>query len=40
MEEWMYRLTFSLPRQELEVNGQFHAPTALLPGKQPPVPIE
>jgi len=23
----------------MEVNGQLHAPAALLPGKEPPVPI-
>jgi len=24
----------------MEVSGQLHAPAALLPGKEPPVPIE
>jgi hypothetical protein len=38
--EWMYRSTFSWPRQKLEVSGQLHAPAALTPGKEPPVPIE
>jgi hypothetical protein len=37
--EWMYRSTFSWPRHELEVSGQLHAPAALPPGKEPPVPI-
>jgi hypothetical protein len=37
MEEWMYRSTFSWSRLWLEVNGQLHAPTALLPGKSSPV---
>jgi hypothetical protein len=39
MGEWMYRSTFSLPRHKLGISGQFHAPAALLPGKEPPIPI-
>jgi hypothetical protein len=35
MGEWMYRSTFSWPRQKLEVSGQLHAPAALPPGKSP-----
>jgi hypothetical protein len=34
MGEWMYRPTFSWPRNLLEVIGQFHAPAALPPGKK------
>jgi hypothetical protein len=29
----------SLPRHHLEVSGQLHAPAALPPGKERPVPI-
>jgi hypothetical protein len=29
----------SWPRYQMEVNGQFHAPAALTPWIQPPVPI-
>jgi hypothetical protein len=36
----MYRSTFSWPRHWLEVSGQLHAPAALPPGKEPPVPFE
>jgi hypothetical protein len=32
------RSTFSWPRHYLEVTGQLHAPTALPPRKEPPVP--
>jgi hypothetical protein len=39
MGEWMYRPTFSCSRHYLEVSGQLHAPAALPPGKEPPVPI-
>jgi hypothetical protein len=39
MGEWMYRSTFSWTRHQLEVSGQLHAPAALSPGKEPPVPI-
>jgi hypothetical protein len=28
-----------LPRQQMEVSGQLHAPAALPPGKEPLVPI-
>jgi hypothetical protein len=38
MGEWMYKSTFSWPRHKLEVSGQLDAPTALPPGKDPPVP--
>jgi hypothetical protein len=31
----MYRPTFSWPRHQLELNGQFHAPAVLPPGKRP-----
>jgi hypothetical protein len=37
--EWMYRSTFSWPRQYLVVSGQIHAPAALTPEKEPPVTI-
>jgi hypothetical protein len=39
MGEWMYRSAFSWPRHKLELSGQLHAPAALPPGKEPPVPI-
>jgi hypothetical protein len=39
MGERMYRSTFSWPRHYLEVSGQLHAPAALPPRKEPPVPI-
>jgi hypothetical protein len=39
MGEWVYRFTFTWPRQELEESGQFHTPGALLPGKGPSVSI-
>jgi hypothetical protein len=32
-------LHHSLPRNQLEVSGQLHAPAALPSGKEPPVPI-
>jgi hypothetical protein len=35
--EWMYRATFSWPRHYLDLSGQLHAPTALPPGKAPPL---
>jgi hypothetical protein len=35
----MYRSIFSRPRHNLEASGQLHAPAALTPGKEPPVPI-
>jgi hypothetical protein len=38
MAEWRYRFTFSWPRQQLEVSDQLHAPAALPPRKEPPVP--
>jgi hypothetical protein len=28
------------PRHQIEVTGRLHAPAALPPGKEPPVPIE
>jgi hypothetical protein len=34
--EWMYRSTFSLPRSQLEVNGQLHALAALPPKESIP----
>jgi hypothetical protein len=37
--EVLYRSTFSWLRHELEVSGQLHAPAALPPGKELPVPI-
>jgi hypothetical protein len=37
--EWMYRSTDYWLRHYLEVRGQLHAPAALLPEKDPPVPI-
>jgi hypothetical protein len=39
MGERMYRSIFSWPRHYFEVSGQLHAPAALHPGKEPPVPI-
>jgi hypothetical protein len=39
MAELMNRSTFSWSRHYLEVSGELHAPTALLPGKEPLVPI-
>jgi hypothetical protein len=33
------RSILSWPRHKLEVSGQLHAPAALSPGKEPPVPI-
>jgi hypothetical protein len=38
MGEWMYRSTFSWPRQQLEVSSQLQGPAALPPRKEPPVP--
>jgi hypothetical protein len=38
-EGWMYRPPFSGSGNYLEVSGQLHAPAALSPGKEPPVPI-
>jgi hypothetical protein len=38
--EWEYRSTFSWSPHQLEVSGQLHAPAALPPGKEPPLPIE
>jgi ligand-binding sensor domain-containing protein len=35
----IYRSTLSWPRNQLEMCDQLHAPVALPPGKQPPVPI-
>jgi hypothetical protein len=40
MGEWMYRSTFSWPRHLLEVNGQLHAPAALLWRKSPRFPLD
>jgi hypothetical protein len=40
MGKWLYRSTFSWPRHKLEVSGQLHAPAALPPGKDPPVPLD
>jgi hypothetical protein len=39
MGEWMYRSTFPWPRHYFQVSVQLHAPAALLPGKEPAVPI-
>jgi hypothetical protein len=37
---WRYSATHSGPRHRKEVSGQLHVPAALLPGKEPLVPIE
>jgi hypothetical protein len=39
MGEWMYGSMFSWPQRCFEVSGQLHAPAALPPEKEPPVPI-
>jgi hypothetical protein len=36
---WKYGSKRSWPRNYMEMSGQFHAPAALSPGKEPPVPI-
>jgi hypothetical protein len=36
MGEWMYRLTFSWPRHELEVSDQLHSPASLPPAERAP----
>jgi hypothetical protein len=35
MGGWIYRVTFSSPRHQLQVNSQLHAPAVLPPGKEP-----
>jgi len=40
MGEWMYNSMHSLPRHQIKVSGQLHAPAALTPQKEYPVPIE
>jgi hypothetical protein len=37
--EWMYVSTFPLPRQELEVSEQLHAPATVPSGKEHWLPI-
>jgi hypothetical protein len=39
MGEWMYSSTFTWSQHYLEMSGQFHAPAALSPEKERPVPI-
>jgi hypothetical protein len=38
--EWLYRSTFSWPRNYLDVTGQLHAPAALPPGKETRYPLD
>jgi hypothetical protein len=38
--EWKNRFIYFLPWHYLEVNGQLHATAALLPGKEPLVPLD
>jgi hypothetical protein len=37
---WLYKPTFSWPRQYLKVSSQIHGPAALPPEKEPETPIE
>jgi hypothetical protein len=40
MGKWKYVSTLRMPRHKVKVSSQVHAPAALPPGKQIPVPIE